>query len=75
MQEGLSAFLKQVGSLIRVLSLYDSQKDSICASSILTLKSSINTVLSNELNISWKWAEKPFHNVSKCLEILDLLRS
>ena len=52
MQEGLSGFSKQVGSLIRVLSLYDSQKDSICASSILTLKSSINTVLSNELNIS-----------------------
>ena len=46
MQEGLSGFLKQVGSLIRLLNLYDSQKDSICGSSILTLKSPIKVVFS-----------------------------
>ena len=46
MQGELSGFLKQVGSLIRVLNLYDSQKDSILGSSILTLKSPIKIVFS-----------------------------
>ena len=45
-QEGYAGFLKQVGSLIRLLNLYDSQKDSRCGSSILTLKSPNKIVVS-----------------------------
>ena len=45
-QVGFSGFLKQVGSLIRLLNLHDSQKDSICRSSILTLKSPNKIVFS-----------------------------
>ena len=44
MQEGLSGFLKQVGSLIILLNLYDSQNG--CGSLILTLKSHIKIVFS-----------------------------
>ena len=49
-QEGFSGFLKQVGSLIRLLNLYNSQKDSICGSSVLIMKSP--NKVHNELNIS-----------------------
>ena len=45
-QEGFSGFLKQVESLIKLLNLCDSQKDSVCGSSILTLKSS-NKIISS----------------------------
>ena len=44
MQEELSGFLKQVGSLIRLLNLYDSQKDFVRGLSILTLKSPVKIV-------------------------------
>ena len=44
MQEGLFGFLRQVGSLIRLLNLYDSQNG--CGSLILTLKSPIKIVFS-----------------------------
>ena len=46
MQERLSGFVKQVGSLIRLLNLCDSQNDSIYGPSILTLKSRIKIVFS-----------------------------
>ena len=46
MQEGLSGFIKQVGSWIRLLNLCDSQNYSIYGSSILTLKSPIKIVFS-----------------------------